>query len=79
MLNFVPDLQQGFQHNVVLMVVGDQGVVNDFGQVSVAIASHAVGMVVTDQGVNENRHLLGLDQDAGMAKVADTDAISGMG
>ena len=66
-------LQQGLQHDVILMVMGDQGVVDGVGQVGVAVAGQAVGLVVADQGINEDGDILGFDQDAGMAKVANAD------
>ena len=72
-------LQQCFEHDVILMVVGDEGIVDGFGEVSIAVASHASRMCVADEGITENSNVGSFNQNAGMAEIADSDAVALVG
>ena len=79
LLDFVAQLQQGFEHHMVLMVVGNQGVVDACREIRVAVTRHAVRVVITDQWVAENGGVAAFEQHARMAKIPNAHAVAGIG
>ena len=68
----VPQLQQRFEHAVILVIVGDQHIIDLLGQVSERIALDSVSVIVANERITEDRDISRFNENTGVAEVSNT-------
>jgi len=75
-LDFMAQLQQRFEHDVVVMAVRDQRIIDPVGQVGESVSGQLGVERITHRGIEQNIDAAGLDQQAGVAVIANAKALA---
>src|SRR6185503_11983963 len=71
-LDLVTQLQERFEHTVVLVIVCDERVIDLLGEVAKAVALDAARARIADHWITQDAGMFRFNQNAGMTKVANT-------
>ena len=63
------NLEQGFKQDMVLVIVGNQHVVNRFRKIEVGVAGDTVFVGVAQNGIKQYAHATRFNENAGVSEI----------
>ena len=70
MANFVAQLQDSLKQNVVLMIMGDEGIIDHLRQIGIRVARNLSLVDIAEHGIQQNGRGRRLHKNAGVAEIA---------
>src|SRR5579859_4260788 len=76
---FMPDLQERFKQHVILMIMGDQHIIDLLRQVGIGIARDVTFVGIAELRIKQHRNAVGFNENASVAEIPPAHSRAGIG